>query len=253
MLAHTPSAHTSAVARAKPAVCRSSGRRGCPSRTEAFAAEDGAALGGTERHCSFFSAARTGGLSLNLGVAVALSGRGRCAEYRNPFGLAGFATLGLVLELLVVEEKLFPGGEHKITPTIDTLQHLVLKFHLRMAPFSPFLRAIRGERIAVDRRNRLSTSPLVLPLGLGPSRLLERSVGTDYLAYRCRKTDEYELSQLRLNLVGARLSRAAPGWSGPFSLQTSLALYEFSCVLFCARARLLRAFSRRASGRRSDA
>jgi hypothetical protein len=28
-----------------------------------------------------------------------------------------------------VEEKLFPGGENEITPTVDTLQHLVLKFH----------------------------------------------------------------------------------------------------------------------------
>jgi hypothetical protein len=40
-----------------------------------------------------------------------------------------------------VEEKLFPSREDKITPTIDTLQHLVLKFHLRMAPFSPSPRA----------------------------------------------------------------------------------------------------------------
>jgi hypothetical protein len=28
-----------------------------------------------------------------------------------------------------VKEKLFPGGENKITATVDTLQHLVLKFH----------------------------------------------------------------------------------------------------------------------------
>jgi hypothetical protein len=28
-----------------------------------------------------------------------------------------------------VKEKLFPGSENEITPTVDALQHLVLKFH----------------------------------------------------------------------------------------------------------------------------
>jgi len=75
------------------------------------------------------SASGAGGLGLDLGVAVGLSGRRRRAEHRNPLGLAGLATLGFVLELLVVKEKLFPGSENEITPTVDTLQHLVLKFH----------------------------------------------------------------------------------------------------------------------------
>ena len=44
-------------------------------------------------------------------------------------GLAILTALGLVFELLVVKEKLFPGGENEITATVDTLQHLVLKFH----------------------------------------------------------------------------------------------------------------------------
>jgi hypothetical protein len=43
--------------------------------------------------------------------------------------LARLAPLGFVFELLIVKEKLFPGGENKVTPTVDTLQHLVLKFH----------------------------------------------------------------------------------------------------------------------------
>src|SRR5579863_7174204 len=167
MLPQASPTHTPAIARANETQLCHSGGGGCPPRLETFPAEDGAALRGAERDGGFFSAARAGGLSLDLGVAVVLSQRWRNrAEHRDPFGLAGFATLGLVLELLVVEEKLFPGGEHKITPTIDTLQHLVLKFHLRMAPFSPFpTRHPRGK--AVERRNRLSTSPLVPPLGLG--------------------------------------------------------------------------------------
>jgi hypothetical protein len=28
-----------------------------------------------------------------------------------------------------VKEKLLPGSENEITPTVDTFQHLVLKFH----------------------------------------------------------------------------------------------------------------------------
>ncbi len=57
--------------------------------------------------------------------------------------------------------------------------------------------------------------------------MLERSVGTDYLAYRCRKTDGMNCPDLPLNLVGARLSRAAPGWSGSFSLQLVLLFTSF--------------------------
>jgi hypothetical protein len=85
-------------------------------------------LRGAERDGGLFSASRASGLGLDLGVTV-LTGRWGRAEDGDPFGLASLATLGLVLKLLVVKEKLFPGSENKITPTVDTLQHLVLKFH----------------------------------------------------------------------------------------------------------------------------
>jgi hypothetical protein len=45
-----------------------------------------------------------------------------------------------------MKEELFPGGEDEISPAVDTLQHLVLKFHLRMAPFSPFSPPLAGKR-----------------------------------------------------------------------------------------------------------
>ena len=76
-----------------------------------------------------FSASGAGGLSLDLGVAVILSGGGGSTEDGDALGFASLAALGFVLELFVVEEKLFPGGENEITPAVDTLQHLVLKFH----------------------------------------------------------------------------------------------------------------------------
>jgi len=68
-------------------------------------------------------------LGFDFCVTVILSGGGRSAEYGDSLGLASLAAFGFVLELFVVEEKLFPGGENEITPTVDTLQHLVLKFH----------------------------------------------------------------------------------------------------------------------------
>lgn len=45
------------------------------------------------------------------------------------FFLALFTALGFVLELFVVEEKLFTSGENKIRATIDTLQNFVLELH----------------------------------------------------------------------------------------------------------------------------
>jgi hypothetical protein len=96
---------------------------------KAFSAKHGTALGGAEWNGGLFSASRASGLSFDLGVAVTLSGHRRRAQNGYPLGLTGLAPLGLVFELFVVEEKLFPGGEGKITPAVDTLQHLVLKFH----------------------------------------------------------------------------------------------------------------------------
>jgi hypothetical protein len=106
-----------------------SGRRGSPARLKALTAEDGAALRGTEGDGGRLSASRAGGLGLNLGVAVGLSRCGGRAEDRNSLGFASLATLGFVLELFIVKKKLFPGSENEITPTVDTFQHLVLKFH----------------------------------------------------------------------------------------------------------------------------
>ena len=181
MLAHNR-VHTSATAGANVPRAKPSGGSGSPPRLKAFAAEYGTALGGTERHSRQLTASRTGGLSFDLGVAVVLSGRRRRAEHGNPFSFAGLATLGFVLELLVVKEKLFPGGENKITSTVDTLQHLVLKFHLRMAPFSLLLTCpSRGKKCGGAIKNRLPTSPLVLPLD-SARHAPERSVGTNYRA-----------------------------------------------------------------------
>jgi hypothetical protein len=58
-----------------------------------------------------------------------------CPQYGNSFCLAGFAPLGFVLELLVVEKQLFPGREDEVGPAVDALQYFILKFH-GDAPFN---------------------------------------------------------------------------------------------------------------------
>lgn len=42
---------------------------------------------------------------------------------------AGFASFGLVLELLIVKKQLLSGCEDKISATVRTLQYPVLEFH----------------------------------------------------------------------------------------------------------------------------
>ena len=157
-------------------------------RLKAFAAEDGSALSGAERHSRLLPASRAGGLRLHLGVAVSLSGSGGRAEDGNPLGLASLAALGFVLELFVVEEKLFPSREDEITPTVDTLQHLVLKFHRGWLPSARFRAPTRGEGTAVvHRKYRLCTAPpLYCPLD-SARHAPRRGAGTTYRAFICRR------------------------------------------------------------------
>ena len=50
------------------------------------------------------------------------------------FGFAGFAAPWLILELFVVKEKLFPGGEDEIVPAVYTFKVSILEFHREMHP-----------------------------------------------------------------------------------------------------------------------
>jgi hypothetical protein len=68
-------------------------------------------------------------LRFYLGKSIGLSRSRWRPQHSDPFLLASLAALGLVLELLIVKEKLFSGREDEVAPTVNTLQHLVLKFH----------------------------------------------------------------------------------------------------------------------------
>src|SRR4030088_1710196 len=98
--------------------------------------------------------------------------------------------VGFIIELLVVKKQLFPGGEDEISPAVDTLQHLVLKFHFEDGSLQPvFSRHSRGRRWY--GKYRLCTSPLVLPLGLGPPRTKD-GAWIQLFVLGCRINDEYE-------------------------------------------------------------
>ena len=108
---------------------RRSGGRYNTALLKAFAAENRASLRGAERDRGFFAALRAGGARLNLSVMGGMAHGGWGAEDSDPFGFAGLAPLGFVAKLFVVKKELFPRGEDEIRTTVDTLQHLVLKFH----------------------------------------------------------------------------------------------------------------------------
>jgi len=173
MVTHTPA---STLMRSSNGTTQLSGCRG-PSRLKALAAEDGTPLCGTERNGSLFPASRARSLRFHFVVPVILSRCGRRPQHRYPLGLTCLAPLGFVLELLVVKEKLFPSRENEITPTVDTLEHLVLKFHRGWLPSARFRAPTRGERTAVEHRKcRSSCSPSTLPLD-SAHHALEECVG----------------------------------------------------------------------------
>jgi hypothetical protein len=73
---------------------------------------------------------------------------GRRSQYRYAFCFAGFAALGFVGELLIVEEHLLPGREQEIHAAVRALQHLIPEFH-------------RGCSLALPARTRPSREKIV--------------------------------------------------------------------------------------------
>ena len=96
---------------------------------EALAAEDGTPLRRPEGNGGLLPASRACGLSLDLGITVSRSLRRSRSQHGYALAFAGLTSFRFVLELLIVKEKLFPSRENEIISTVDTLEHLVLKFH----------------------------------------------------------------------------------------------------------------------------
>ena len=92
------------------------------SAQETFPAIHGATLSRLERHGGLTTALRARGHRLGLGKSAATTGRTLALR------LAGLAALGLVLEVLIVEEVLFSRCKYKICSAIDALEDAVLEF-----------------------------------------------------------------------------------------------------------------------------
>lgn len=110
---------------------------------EAFATEHRTPLCWLKRDGRFFAAMRAARARLHFLISVCRSR----ADSSNAFSFAGLAALWLVLELFVVEEKLFAGGEEKLRAAVDALEQPVLEFHVRSPRPSCELRgSSAGER-----------------------------------------------------------------------------------------------------------
>lgn len=86
---------------------------------------------GSEGNRRLLAALRASGSRFHAGIlaAMIIVLRLRRVEHGHTFGFASLTTFGLVLKLLVVEKKLFPGGKNEACTTVDTGQYLILKFH----------------------------------------------------------------------------------------------------------------------------
>lgn len=137
-----------------------SGARYAPPLLETFATEHRPPLGRTKRHRRLFAALRAvcAGFRFRERVTVRTDSRAG-----GPLPFAVLASLGFVLELLIMEEQLFPGCEYEIRTTIHTLQNLVLEFHCKRRSHSPTLRSTGDPngKDPVHNVGRRFTIPLV--------------------------------------------------------------------------------------------
>src|SRR5664280_250713 len=107
-----------------PAVLASpGGRRDGLTAQEALAAINRPALSRLERHRGFPAALGAGGHGLRFGETR--------SRRSLPFGLTSLAALGLVLEILVVEEVLFSRCENEICFAIHAFKDAILKLRHR--------------------------------------------------------------------------------------------------------------------------
>jgi hypothetical protein len=89
---------------------------------ETAAAEHRPTLGRLEWNSGFSSALGTGGASFGTHLLASA----------NPLSLALFATLGVVLELFVVEEDLLAGSKDELGAAVNARQYSICEFHGRL-------------------------------------------------------------------------------------------------------------------------
>jgi hypothetical protein len=89
-------------------------------------------------------------------------------------GLAGFAALGFVFKVLVVEEVLFSRGENEIRPAVRALDYSILKLRHSLCPVNNVDRCWKegGPDIPPSVAQLLNFPAILLPVPFAGQRLL---------------------------------------------------------------------------------
>lgn len=96
---------------------------------EAFTAQDRSPLSRAERHRGFLATLRTYRAGFNTREMMCIPERLRVGKNGHALGLAVFAALRFVFEVLVAEKDLFPSSKNELGPAVDAGQYLILEFH----------------------------------------------------------------------------------------------------------------------------
>jgi hypothetical protein len=121
---------------------------------EALPAKYWAPLGWLEWDRGFLAAIRANGSSLYLWIIRIR----RKSERLCTLALASLTALRLILELLVVEEKLFARRKYEVLPAVNALQNPVLEFH----PSCPFV-AVLPDTVATTECNAAPDALIAVP------------------------------------------------------------------------------------------
>jgi hypothetical protein len=127
-------------------------------------AENRPSLCRLEGNRGFLAALGTSGPGFGLSGGLP---RDRRAQNSNALCLAGLASFGFVLELLIVKKQLFACGKDEVRSAVDTFEYLVLEIH--PSPQSPVAaHTFRKELHVRVRTELLRTPPQTTTLGFGP-------------------------------------------------------------------------------------
>ena len=127
-----------------------------PSLLKAFPTVNRSPLSRLKGNGRFFPTLGAGGRSFCPIVALTAPGL-------TPLHLTSLATFGFVLEPLVGEEKLLPGGEYELRSAVHTLQDPIPVLHKRTPPCSDRAPPARNYVVVLHRKASYVTTLSLLP------------------------------------------------------------------------------------------
>ena len=143
-----------------------SGSSGSFALLETLPAINRAALRRLERDCRLTLTAGADSLGF---YALIIASALRQTKRLGALALTCLTAFRFVLELFIVEEKLFTGSEDEVSAAVHTLKNLVLELHREMPPFLLHPQILPRRQRSIPWTLRVTTYH-----GFGPSRLLCR-------------------------------------------------------------------------------